>query len=159
MRPFRHRKHVRSLQSLIVRVVEFLIDGGNRYLAIDFDLDVVAGHFQRRKVELPRPYQRPYQKWPLHHDKAIPTRIGKYAEQTGCENQERSFHCPVSRQPRGNAPAFFLNPERNWPVQLRWESAAPTSTAAILFSWRRPFTKRTRPGRSWGLDGPILSCR
>ena len=103
MRPFRHRKHVGSLQSLIVRVVEFLIDGGNRYLAVDFDLDVVAGHFQRRKGEVPRPDQ----KWALDHDKAIPARIGKYAEQTDCENQERSFHRPVSRHPCGNAPVFF----------------------------------------------------
>src|SRR2546423_14746435 len=49
----------------------------------------------------------PHQKRPFHHDEAIPARIGKYAEQTGCENQERSFHCPVSRHPRGNAPVFF----------------------------------------------------
>ena len=51
----------------------------------------------------------PHQKRPFHHDEAIPARIGKHAEQTGCENQERSFHCPVSRHPRENAPVFFLN--------------------------------------------------
>jgi len=72
-------------------VVEFLIDRSNCYLAIDFDLDVVTGHFQRRKGEMPGPHQ----KRPLHHDEAISARIGKYAEKAGCENQERSFHCPV----------------------------------------------------------------
>ena len=105
MRPFRHRKHVGSLQSLIVRVVEFLIDGGNCYLAVDFDLDVVTGHFQRCKGEVPRPYQE----WLFDDNETISARIGKgeHAEQTGCENQERSFHFPVSRNPSGNAPAFF----------------------------------------------------
>jgi len=56
----------------------------NCYLAIDFDLDVVAGHLQRRKGEMPGPHQ----KRPFHHDEAIPARIGKHAEQTSCENQE-----------------------------------------------------------------------
>src|SRR5207302_10661723 len=100
-------------QSLIVWVVELLIDRSNCYLAIDFDLDVVVGHFQRRKGEMPGPHQ----KRPFHHDKAISARIGKHAEQTGCENQERSFHCPVSRDLRENAPAFSSEPERNWTGQ------------------------------------------
>jgi hypothetical protein len=49
----------------------------------------------------------PDQKWPFDNDETIAAGIGKYAEQTGCENQKRSFHCPVSRHPSGNAPAFF----------------------------------------------------
>ena len=103
MRAFRHRKHVGTFQSLVVRIVEFLIDGGNRHLSVDFDLDVVTGHLERGKGEVPGPDQ----KWPFHDDKTIAARIGKYADQTGRENQERSLHCPVSRHPRRNAPAFF----------------------------------------------------
>src|SRR5438552_10715758 len=103
MRAFRHWKHVDTFQSLIVRVVEFLIDRSNCYLAIDFDLDVVVDHFQRRKREM----SGPNQKWPFHHDESIPARVGKYAEQAGCENQEQSFHALLVGTPAKMLPPFF----------------------------------------------------
>ena len=54
MRPFRNREHVKAFQTLIVRIVELLVDRCDGDLAINFDVDLMTGDFERGEWEMRR---------------------------------------------------------------------------------------------------------
>ncbi len=54
MRPFRDREHVKAFEPLIVRIVELLVDRCDGDLAINFDVDLMTGDFERGEWEMAR---------------------------------------------------------------------------------------------------------
>ena len=54
MRPFRNREHVKAFQTLIVRIVELLVYRCDGDLAINFDVDLMTGDFERGEWEMRR---------------------------------------------------------------------------------------------------------
>src|SRR6476620_5135411 len=54
MRRFRDREHVKTLEPLIVRIVELLVDGCDGDLPVNFDIDLMTGDFERGEREMRR---------------------------------------------------------------------------------------------------------
>src|SRR5262249_23688592 len=54
MRPFRNREHVKTFEPLIVRIVELLVDRCDGDLAINFDVNLMTGDFERSERKMNR---------------------------------------------------------------------------------------------------------
>src|SRR5262249_34578930 len=77
VRAFRDREHVKTFEPLVVRIVELLVDRCNGHLAVDFDVDLMTGDFERGEREMNR---RNVDRT-LDDDETIPAGLGDASEE------------------------------------------------------------------------------
>ena len=84
MRAFRHRENVNTFETLVVRIVKFLIDRSDCYLAVDFDVHVMAGDFEWREGKVTWRHRHR----PLDDDEAVTAALRGDAEHSGRDPED-----------------------------------------------------------------------